>query len=276
MPPTSKLASRSPRRTDSVSSPVSTRASSCRAREGTRTCWPSAQHRGAGQVADGEPVGVGGDQPQPAGLGGQEHAGEDRAGVVARRGPHDLGEGGGQLGAGEGDRLAGGLGEARELVGGQDPQAELGPAGGDAGLVVGDLDLHAAGGQGPHDVGRQPAREDDDAVAAAGDRDLDRDRQLEVGAGEAQLVAGELHPDPGEHGQGRAASGRRPAGGAEGLDEDITLASELHAVARFLPSCCASQRRSGGRGCGLGMTGDRPRSGGVRLSPRDPQDPTGV
>ena len=139
-------------------------------------------------------------------------------------------ERGGQLGAGERDRLAGGLGEPRELVGGEHAQAELRPAGGDPGLVVGHLDLTLPAGQGAHDVGRQPAREDDDAVAVAGHRDLDRDRQLEVGAGEAQLVAGELHPDPGEHGQGRAAAGRRPAGGAEGLDEDITLASELHAV----------------------------------------------
>ncbi len=38
------------------------------------------------------------------------------------------------------------------------------------------------------------------------------------------------HADAGEHGQGGAATGRGPAGGAEGLDEDIALASELHAV----------------------------------------------
>ena len=76
------------------------------------------------------------------------------------------------------------------------------------------------------------------------------------------------HADAGEHGQGGAAPSRRSAGGAEGLDEDITLASELHAVARFLPSCCASQRRSGGRGCGLGMTSDLPRSARVWLSDR--------
>ena len=218
------------------------------------------QDGGAGQVADREPVGVGGDEAQPAGLGREEDAGEDRAGVVARGGPHHLGQRGGQLGAGQGDGLAGGLGEPRELVGGQHPQAELGAAGRDAGLVVGDLHVDAAVGQGPDDVGGQPAGEDDHAVAVAGHRDLDRDGELEVGAREAQLVARELHPDPGEHGQGGAASGRGSAGGAEGLDEDITLASELHAVARFLPSCCASQRRSGGRGCGLGMTGDHPRS----------------
>ena len=140
----------------------------------------------------------------------------------------------GQLGAGEGDRLAGRLGEARELVGGEDAQAELRAAGGDAGLVVGDLDLDAAGGQGPDDVGRQPARAGRRRRRRSpDDRDLDGDRELEVGAGEAELVAGELDPDPGEHGQGGAPPGRRPAGGAEGLDEDITLASELHAGLAF-------------------------------------------
>ena len=76
------------------------------------------EHRGAGQVADGEPVGVGGHQAQAAGLGGQEHAGEDRPGVVAATRPGTTWrQRGGQLGAGEGDRLAGGLGEAGELVG---------------------------------------------------------------------------------------------------------------------------------------------------------------
>ena len=94
------------------------------------------------------------------------------------------------------------------------------------------------GGQGSDDVGRQPAGQDDDAVGLAGHGDLDRDRELEVGAREAQLVAGQLDLDPGQHGQGGAATRRRSAGGAEGFDEDITLASELHAGTRFLPSSC--------------------------------------
>ena len=46
--------------------------------------------------------------------------------------------------------------------------------GGDAGLLVGDLDLDAAGGQRPDDVGGEPARQDDDAVAAPRDGDLAR------------------------------------------------------------------------------------------------------
>ena len=94
-------------------------------------------------------------------------------------------------------------------------------------------------GQGPDDVGGQAAGEHGDAVVAAGHLDLDGDRQLEVGAGEAQRVPGELDADAGEHGQRGAASGRGAPGAAERLDEDITLTSELHAVARFLPSCCA-------------------------------------
>ena len=43
-----------------------------------------AQDARARQVAHGQPVGVGGHEPQPALLGREQHAGEDRAGVVAR------------------------------------------------------------------------------------------------------------------------------------------------------------------------------------------------
>ena len=149
-------------------------------------------------------------------------------------------ERGGQLGAGQGDRLAARARRSRgNSSAGSDPEAELGAAGGDAGLVAVDLDLDAAAGQGADDVRGQPAREHRDAVAAAGHRDLDGDRELEVGAGEAQAVAGELDAHAGQHRQRGAPTGGGTAGAAEGLDEDITLASELHAVARFLPSCCA-------------------------------------
>ena len=170
-----------------------------------------------------------------------------------------------------------GLGEARELVGGQHAQAELATGRRRCGprRRPTSTDTLPAGSARTMSDASRPGQHHD-AVAVAGHGDLDGDRELEVGAGEAQLVARELHPDTGEHGQGRATTGRRPASGAEGLDEDITLASELHAGARFLPSSCASQRRSGGRGCGLGMTRDRAWSGGVWLSHRDPQDPTGV
>ena len=113
---------------------------------------------------------------------------------------------------------------------GRHPQAELRPAGGDAGLVLVHLDVDAARRQGADDVGRQATGEHDDAVAPTGHGDLDGDRELEVGAGEREPVAGQLHADAGEHGQGRAAAGRGAACGAEGLDEDIALASELHAV----------------------------------------------
>jgi hypothetical protein len=40
--------------------------------------------------------------------------------------------------------------------------------------------------------------------------------------------------DPCQDRQGAAAAGGGSAGGAERLDEDVSLASELHAVARFL------------------------------------------
>ena len=122
----------------------------------------------------------------------------------------------------------------------------------------------------------QAAGQDDDAVALARHRDLHGDRELEVGAGERSWSPTSSAPDPGQHRQGRAAARRRPAGGAEGLDEDITLASELHAGLAFYRRLVASERRSGGRGCGLGMTEAIRWSGGVWLSHGDPQDPTGV
>ena len=70
----------------------------------------------------------------------------------------------------------------------------------------------AAGGQRAHDVGRQAAREDHHAVGVARHRDLDGDRELEVGAREAQLVAPELDLHARQHRQGRAPTGRRSAG----------------------------------------------------------------
>ena len=67
-----------------------------------------------GQVAHGEAVGVGGDEAQPALLGGQQHAGDDRPVVVGRRRRRDLAQRQGELlglelhRLGVGDRAASG------------------------------------------------------------------------------------------------------------------------------------------------------------------------
>ena len=73
------------------------------------------------------------------------------------------------------------------------------------------------------------------AVLAPADAlaDADRDGQLEVVARQGEGAAGQLGLDACQDRQ-RAAAGRGPAGCAEGFDEDVTLASELHAVALFL------------------------------------------
>ena len=170
----------------------STLVRSLSARDGTSTDWPSARTVLARQVAHRQPVGVGGHQAQPALLGGHQHAGEDGAGVVGRRGRHHLAQRVAELGGVDGDAVARRLGQPGELVDGEHPQGELGAAGGDAGLLAVDLDLDRARRQGAHDVGHQPGGQHRDAVLAPVDAlaDVDRDGQLEVVAGQGEGAAG--------------------------------------------------------------------------------------
>ena len=133
-----------------------------------------------------------------------------------------------------------GLGEPRELVGGQHPQAELGPAGGDAGLVVGrppPTRCPAGSARTMSDASRPGSTTTPSASpATATSTVIVRSRSLPV---RRQRVAGELGPDART---ARAATPPRPddgpAGGAEGLDEDVTLASELHAGLAFSVVLC--------------------------------------
>ena len=57
------------------------------------------------------------------------------------------------------------------------------------------------------------------------------DRQLEVGAGDGQLVADDLEAQTGQHGERAGPARRGSAGGGQGVGEDVTLASELHSAA---------------------------------------------
>jgi hypothetical protein len=52
--------------------------------------------------------------------------------------------------------------------------------------------------------------------------------------GQGEGVALQSGADAREHRQRSTAAGGRSAGGAEGFDENVSLTSELHAVARFL------------------------------------------
>ena len=83
-----------------------------------------------------------------------------------------------------------------------------------------------------HDVGDEPGRHDDRRRRARRrPATVEPDRQLEVGAGDGELVAGQLEAHPGQHRERAGAARRRPAGGGQRLGEDVTLASELHSAA---------------------------------------------
>ena len=118
-----------------------------------------------------------------------------------------------------------------ELVGRQRLERELGTARGDAGGVVGGLELDRAGLEGPDDVVDQPAGHHGDAVGETRHGDAHRHGELEIGAREGQLVAGELQAHAGQHRQ-RAPIGDGPAGGGQRLGEDVSLATQLHGELR--------------------------------------------
>ena len=94
---------------------------------------------------------------------------------------------------------ADGVGQLRVVVERQRPHAELRSAAGDVDLVAFDGDLDLAGTHRTHDVGCQTSRQDDTAVSVATDRQRQLDRQIEVGAGDAQLVADEFEAQPRQH-----------------------------------------------------------------------------
>jgi hypothetical protein len=143
-----------------------------------------------------------------------------------------------QLGRVECDRVAGRLGQPGVLLGREQPQRELGAARGDAGLLAVGVDLDGPGRQRPDDVGDQAGGQHADAVGTPVDAlaDVDGDGQLEVVPCQCEDVTGELRPYPCQDRQGTAAAGGGSAGGAERFDENVSLASELHAVPLSLPS----------------------------------------
>ena len=71
--------------------------------------------------------------------------------------------------------------------------------------------------------------------ADAADRGLDLDGEVEVAAGQLQRVARDLEAHPGQDGQGPAPGGHGPGRGGQGLDEDVSFASELHVDFSGLP-----------------------------------------
>ena len=185
--------------------------------DGTSTFWPSAQHRRPGQVAHGEPVRVGGHQAQPVVLGGQQHAGEDRAGVVGARRRHHLAQ---RLGEGSAaSRVTESLGRARAAAGTRRPGCGAPRTASDPPLMWASSSststVDRAGLERPHDVGGQLGRQDHGTPSPSpptcGSTEMVRSRSLPVSC---ELVAGQLEPEAGQHRQGAAPAGDGTAGGA--------------------------------------------------------------
>ena len=114
--------------------------------------------------------------------------------------------------------------------------------------------------------------------AAAVDRGLDRDRQVQVGPGHLQAspVTGQPHPTEDRQGTPLRPATARPAV-LEGFDQNVTLASQLHCSA-FPTSCCLIEflvaAAVGAVNCGQPPVAAG--QAGCRVESLDPQDRTGV
>jgi hypothetical protein len=195
---------------------------------------PRTEHRRGWQVTDREPVRVGRHHLHTGVLGRQEHTGEHGARVVGARGTDHLAQGVGDLRARKRHRLGVGL-DLRGVVGQrQRSHGELRPPGADAQLVVAERDLHPTARERLHDVGHQPCRHHDGAVAITTDGDLESDGELEIGADDGQQVIGEVQTQTRQDGQRAGAARGRPPGGGERVGQDISFATELHGAALLL------------------------------------------
>ena len=121
--PTDRCRSPSPVRAR-LPAPSDRRWSSASARAGTRISSSSGKASAPGQVPQGQPVRVGGHQPDARRPRRDQHAGQQRPGVVARRRPHHLAKRLGQRRRRQERRRLGRLGQRRELDDREGAQAE--------------------------------------------------------------------------------------------------------------------------------------------------------
>src|SRR5581483_903629 len=85
-----------------------------------------------------------------------------------------------------------------------------------------------------HDVGRQPGGNDTNTRVAIGDRHLHLNGDVEIGAGQVQLVAGNLEPDTGQRRERGTACGRSSPCCGDRIEERIALSTELHRSRPFM------------------------------------------
>ena len=166
------------------------------------------------------------------------------------------------------------LAHRRELHDRIGVELERGAGGGDGDVVPLVRERHRARLEPPHDVGREPRRNDTTSVVDPDDLVGHLDREIEVGAGDAQRVPGARQQQAQEHGRGATAPTDGTAGGGQHLDECVALGSELHRRQSFREVSPALHREGevhvsckGSKGCGLWMTSSSPCAAAQTVSP---------
>ena len=188
------------------------------------------QHAHAGEVAECESVGIGGNETQTVRRRGEEHPGQDGPGVVARRCRNHLAQSGREPFGVDADSRVLHLGEARELRSGQRAQRRREPPGFDVGVVVNQLDGDGVTLQLLHDLGQEASRDHHAALAVSLDRHPNPDRQLEIGADDLQFRSGDGDPQTRQHGHRPRPSRYCAVRSRDGVGEVFALTAELHSL----------------------------------------------
>ena len=181
------------------------------------------QHADAAKITHREPVGVGCDESEAAGLRREQHTGEDRSQVVLRRGPNHLSQRTGERRRVDAHTLALTDPEARVLLRGLQAQRRGEAAARDVGLVV-DGDGDGALLELAHDLAEQ-LRDDGHTGLVDLRRHPDPVRDLEVGADELDPVGVGGDPEVGQHRERTRATGDGPLHRGDGFGEGVPLAS---------------------------------------------------